>query len=133
MTSLARPAIQETGEMFAREVAEETLEDVGESFVRTAVDDVAETAPHLNSNTAQGDFAIYNVKIGNTLHKIGKADANRITKSSGLPTRIHQQVRKLQQQNPNSIVRAKVVRTVRNTTTQEAKRVETSYLQRVYK
>ena len=30
------------------------------------------------------------------MHKVGKADLVRVTKSSGLPTRLHQKVRKLE-------------------------------------
>ena len=53
-------------------------------------------ACNLNSNNAISNFGIYRIKINGVIWKVGKADLNRITKSSGLPTRLHQQVRKLE-------------------------------------
>ena len=51
---------------------------------------------HLNTNAARGNFGVYKIEINNKLHKIGKTDLGRVTKSSGQPTRLHQQIRKLE-------------------------------------
>ena len=61
---------------------------------------VAGTAPspgkiNKNSLKAVGNFVGYVIKISGKTFKVGKADAGRITQSSGLPTRIHSQMRKL--------------------------------------
>jgi len=52
---------------------------------------------HLNTNNATGNFGVYEIKVDGDLYKLGKADLDRVTQSSGLPTRVHQQVRKLQE------------------------------------
>jgi hypothetical protein len=52
--------------------------------------------PNLNLNEAVGHFGLYEIKINGALYKFGKADLGRITQSSGLPTRLHQQIRKLE-------------------------------------
>ena len=38
---------------------------------------------HLNSNEAVSEFGIYEIKVNGELAKIGKADLNRVTQSSG--------------------------------------------------
>ncbi|EEF3029103.1 RHS repeat-associated core domain-containing protein, partial [Salmonella enterica] len=50
----------------------------------------------INTNGAIGDFGVYKIEINGELYKYGKTDMNRVTKSSGLPTRLHQQVTKLE-------------------------------------
>ena len=55
----------------------------------------AAESTNLNANDAVSNFGVYQIDINGSIYKIGKADLVRITKSSGLPTRIHQQVRKL--------------------------------------
>jgi hypothetical protein len=87
---------------------------------------------NLNSNTATSNFGIYEIKVNNNLHKIGKADLNRVTQSSGQPTRLHQQVRKLETKHGKGNVEGKVVQDLGMTTTQEAKQAETTALQAYY-
>ncbi len=48
---------------------------------------------HKNSNNAVGNFCIYLILFDEKIYKVGKADYDRITLSTGTPTRIHQQVR----------------------------------------
>jgi RHS repeat-associated protein len=87
---------------------------------------------NLNSNTAKSNFGIYKIWINEVLHKIGKADLNRVTKSSDLPTRLHQQLRKLGEKFGTENVRGEVVKDLGKVTTGEAKSVETSMLQSVF-
>ena len=84
---------------------------------------------HLNSNNAKGNFGVYVITIDGEIYKFGKADLNRITLESGLPTRLHQQLRKLRNLDSNSgkTVVGKVIRR-RLPTTKDAKAVETSKL-----
>ncbi len=51
--------------------------------------------PHKNANHAVSHFGIYEIKVNGETYKFGKADLDRVTQSSGLPTRLHQQVRRL--------------------------------------
>ncbi|MFL6463705.1 MAG: RHS repeat domain-containing protein, partial [Bryobacteraceae bacterium] len=83
---------------------------------------------NLNTNGAEGDFGIYEITKDGKLYKIGKADLGRVTQSSGQPTRLHQQVRKLGEQNPDSVVEGEVVEEGYKTTA-EAKTAETRRLQ----
>ncbi|MWP50273.1 MULTISPECIES: RHS repeat-associated core domain-containing protein [unclassified Gilliamella] len=83
---------------------------------------------HLNSNSAVGNFGIYEIKIDGELYKIGKADLARITQSSGNPTRLHQQLRKLQEIHPDKVISGEVVQKGLKTTL-EAKSIETARLQ----
>jgi RHS repeat-associated protein len=89
-------------------------------------------ATHLNKNSASGHFGVYEIKVGSDLNKIGKADMGRVTKSSGLPTRLHQQVRQLQKTNPNKQVVGQVVDDLGITTTAQAKKAETARLQKYF-
>ncbi len=66
------------------------------------------------------------------LRKIGKADLLRKTLSSGLPTRIHQQVRKLIKIYGKSNVRPRVVQQLENATTKQAKLAEQAALQKYF-
>jgi Pretoxin HINT domain len=88
----------------------------------------------LNSNNAKANFGLYQITInwGGTsfLHKIGKADLGRITQSSELPTRLHQQVRKLEKVFGKGNVIGKNVDDLGVVTTLEAKAAETARLQR---
>ena len=88
--------------------------------------------PHLNSNKAVGDFATYTIKVLGRIFKIGKADVGRVTKSSGLPTRVHQQVRKLTKKYGQGNVDASIS-PIGKTTTKEAKRIEKSVLKKIFK
>lgn len=87
---------------------------------------------NLNSNNAVGNFGVYEIKINGELHKIGKADLGRITKTSGLPTRLHQQVRILEKIHGKGNVIGTVVEDLGTTTTEKAKMAETARLQAHY-
>ena len=67
---------------------------------------------------------MYEIRINDKLHKVGKADLNRITKSSGLPTRLHQQLRRLEKIFGPGSVEGEVVEYLGYTTTREAKQAE---------
>jgi RHS repeat-associated protein len=84
---------------------------------------------HLNTNAANGNFGVYEIRIDGELHKIGKADLNRVTESSGQPTRLHQQLRKLREQNPGKVITGEVVEEGFKTTA-NAKAAETDRLQK---
>ena len=86
---------------------------------------------NLNSNNAVGNFGVYEIHIDDKLYKIGKADLDRVTQSSGQPTRLHQQLRKLQELHPNSVIRGEVVEKGFKTTA-ESKAAETARLQAHY-
>jgi RHS repeat-associated protein len=92
----------------------------------------------LNSNSAVSNFGIYEIIINAELHKVGKADLNRVTKSSGLPTRLHQQLRKIEKElekvfgKGNVAVKGKVMEDLGETTTTLAKTAETARLQDIY-
>jgi RHS repeat-associated protein len=86
-------------------------------------------SPNLNTNGATGNFGLYEIKINGELHKIGKADLGRVTQSSNLPTRLHQQLRILREANPGKIITGKVVEDLGTTTTKGAKAAETARLQ----
>ena len=79
----------------------------------------------LNSpNDAVSDLGIYDIEVNGTLHKVGKADLVRVTKSSGLPTRLHQQVRKLEKTHGKGNVQGQVAENLGQTTTRAAKAAE---------
>ncbi|TAH22435.1 MAG: RHS repeat-associated core domain-containing protein [Cytophagales bacterium] len=79
-------------------------------------------ANHKNDNKLLGNFCVYDIHIEEELYKYGKADMDRVTQSSNLPTRLHQQVRKLQ--NDNEEVEGRVLVELPNVTTEYAKDVE---------
>ncbi|ECA8972391.1 RHS repeat-associated core domain-containing protein [Salmonella enterica subsp. enterica serovar Omuna] len=87
---------------------------------------------NLNTNTATGNFGVYDIRIDGELYKYGKADLNRVTQSSGLPTRLHQQVRKLQEMYPDKQVVGTVLESGHETTSL-AKAAETARLDAHYK
>ena len=80
--------------------------------------------PNLNLNEAVGHFGLYEIKINGALYKFGKADLGRITQSSGLPTRLHQQIRKLERYFGKGNVIGKVVEDLGRVTTATAKAAE---------
>ena len=88
--------------------------------------------PHKNNNEANGNFAVYEIVVNGKTYKIGKADLDRITLSSGNPTRIHQQIRKLRQKYGRQNVYHTVLETLLGVTTQQAKDVEKAILQLIY-
>jgi hypothetical protein len=75
---------------------------------------------------------VYEIEVRGNLHKIGKAHLDRTTASSGLPTRLHQQVRKLKDLYGRDAVRGRVVQDLGRVTTGEAKAAETTRLQNYY-
>ena len=82
---------------------------------------------HKNSNDAKGNFVIYSLSIDDELEKYGKSDADRITKTPfNIPTRIHQQVRKLLGLGKN--VSYKILEYLFGVTTKDAKEVEQNYI-----
>jgi hypothetical protein len=89
---------------------------------------------HLNGNSARSKFGIYEIKIkGSVLNgKVGKADMNRVTLESMLPTRLHQQLRKLREKYGKKNVTGKIVQPLGNTTTEKAKAAENAWLQRIF-
>ena len=85
---------------------------------------VHNSCPNLNLNNAVGHFGLYEININGALYKIGKADLGRITQSSGLPTRLHQQVRKFEKIFGKGNVIGKVVEDLGRVTTETAKAAE---------
>jgi hypothetical protein len=85
--------------------------------------------PHKNANHAVSHFGIYEIKVNGETYKFGKADLDRVTQSSGWPTRLHQQVRRLSKTYDD--VRPEIV-DLGYITTQQAKQAERAALQRYY-
>jgi hypothetical protein len=81
-------------------------------------------AVNLNTNSAVGHFGLYEIRINNVLVKIGKADLSRVTASTGLPTRLHQQVRILRAIFGKNKVVGSVVDDLGRVTTEAAKQAE---------
>jgi len=88
---------------------------------------------NLNSNASKGNFGIYEIFKDGQLYKYGKADLGRLTKSTGNPTRLHQQLRKLQEVFPESEISGDVIENLGKTSTKSAKGVENAYLNFFYK
>lgn len=76
-------------------------------------------------------FGIYIINIGGQIWKVGKADLKRITQSTGLPTRIHQQLRKLGEKYGKAAV-DHTLKDLGRTTTAEAKAAEKATLQKIF-
>jgi RHS repeat-associated protein len=89
-----------------------------------------------NSNDKISHFGIYQITIDGRVHKYGKADLERVTKagfdSKSQPTRLHQQVRKLREQNPGKVIEGHVINDLGTVTTKQAKAVETATIQAHY-
>jgi URI fold toxin 2 len=78
---------------------------------------------HKNNNDAKGNYIIYAIWKNLVLWKYGKADAGQITKKPwNLPTRLHQQLRKLLEAGQRFSY--DIIATLKNVTTQEAKELE---------
>ncbi len=86
-------------------------------------------AKHKNRNDAVGNNCIYRVDIWQRVFKYGKADENRMTKSSGLPTRIHQQRRELIKKHGKNAVDVDIILSLPQTSTKYSKEVENRILQ----
>ncbi len=87
---------------------------------------------HKNFNDAFGNFVIYEIIVDGISYKIGKADLDRITQSSGDPTRIHQQVRKLRLRYGKGNVFHNILDSLFGVTTEHAKKVEHEILMLYY-
>ena len=97
----------------------------------TTAEKAATAGAHLNTNTATSRFGLYEIKVNRELYKIGKADLNRVTQSSGLPARVHQQVRKLESVYGIGNVEGNVVERLGEVTTAQAKAAESARLRAV--
>lgn len=95
-------------------------------------EETAQTRANLNSNGATSNFGVYEIMVNGKLYKVGKADMDRVTQSSGLPTRLHQQLRKLEEQYGVGKVQGQIVDPLGQVTTADAKAAETARLQKVY-
>jgi RHS repeat-associated protein len=82
---------------------------------------------NLNTNGATGHFGVYEILVDGKVYKYGKADLNRVTKSSGLPTRLHQQDHKLAEALGRDRVESRVIESGHRTTA-AAKTAETAKL-----
>ena len=111
-------AVEIVGLQSPKRLLKEGAEEVGEKLGRKA--------SNLNGNSATSNFGIYELDVKGELNKIGKADLNRVTQSSGLPTRLHQQVRKLEEEHGKGNVVGQVVENLGRTTTARAKAAETA-------
>jgi RHS repeat-associated protein len=136
MTSvLATPSdvmnVETEGNLVFGQTSTATLRDGSEVNI-TPLGGTAPTPGKINKNSlnAVGKYANYVIKVSGKIFKVGKADASRVTKSSGYPSRIHSQVRRLQKNEPNVEVS---VSYLGETTTQEALRAERSILKKIYK
>jgi RHS repeat-associated protein len=119
------------------DIAEVTVKPMvkgwGGNVVAQGLKQTLQKTVNLNTNAAKGNFGIYEIIMDGQVYKYGKADLGRITQSSGLPTRLHQQLVKLQELNPNSRVFGRVIDDLGNVTTKQAKIVEKAYLDFFYK
>lgn len=79
---------------------------------------------HKNSHDAVGNFCIYQILFDGKVYKVGKADYDRITKSSGISTRIHQQIRILSEKYETKTVTHVILETLFGVSTLDAKRME---------
>ncbi len=87
---------------------------------------------HKNSNDAIGNFCIYQILIDDKVYKIGKADFDRITQSTGIPTRIHQQIRILRKTYKSKLVRHRIMEVLLGVSTFDAIRLEKKLLRSIY-
>jgi len=87
---------------------------------------------HKNSNDAVGNFCIYKILVEEKVYKIGKADFDRVTKISGIPTRIHQQIRILSTTFEPKLVTHIILEILLGVSTLDAKRLEKKFLRLVY-
>jgi hypothetical protein len=91
----------------------------------------AHNACHLNTNGAKSQFGVYEISINGALYKVGKADMARVTLSSGLPTRLHQQLRTLADIFGKENV-SHTLTSLGNVTSAQAKLAETARLQQIF-
>ena len=125
-----------TSRVFNLDVAGPNTYLVGKSgaVVHNSCPDVglgAPKKPNLNSNDATSNFGLYEIETPAGLEKVGKADLSRVTQSSGLPTRLHQQVRKLEKVHGQGNVKGTVVEDLGETTTAAAKAAENARIKTI--
>jgi RHS repeat-associated protein len=87
---------------------------------------------HKNSNSYVGHQGVYEIKINGKLHKYGKADMTSINKKTGLPTRLHNQLRVLKRTNQGKRITGKVLHENSRISTTNIKKIETKYIQNYY-
>jgi RHS repeat-associated protein len=119
------------------EAAEVTIQPAikgwGGNILSQSVKQGFNKAANLNSNAAKGNFGIYEIFKDGQLYKYGKADLSRITQSSNLPTRLHQQIRQLRELYPDSKIFGEVIDDLGTISTKSAKGIESAYLKFYYK
>ena len=86
---------------------------------------------NLNTNGATGNFGVYEIRVYGELYKYGKAHLGRVTQASGQPTRLHQQLRIMQETYGKRNLVGNVLETG-HPTTADAKVAETARLQEHY-
>ncbi len=87
---------------------------------------------HKNSNDAIGNFCIYRILMDGKVYKVGKADFDRITLSTGIPTRIHQQIRILSTKYIKKRIEHEILEILIGVSTIDAKRLEKKVLKKFY-
>lgn len=87
---------------------------------------------HKNSNDAVGNFCIYQILIDDRVYKVGKADFDRITVSTGIPTRIHQQIRILSKTYRPKEITHVILEMLLGVSTLDAKRLEKKFLRMTF-
>jgi hypothetical protein len=87
---------------------------------------------NLNSKDAVSNFGICEIRVNGFLFKIGKADLNRVTKSTGLPARLHQQIRELKKVFGKENVKGIVIKDFGTATTLRAKQMEHQVLKQTF-
>ncbi len=87
---------------------------------------------HKNSNDAIGNFCIYRILMDEKIYKIGKADFDRITASTGIPTRIHQQIRILEKKYIKRRINHDIVKILFGVSTLDAKVFEKKVLKIIF-
>lgn len=114
-------------------VVKPAVKGFGQSTLNQGIKQGLNRAINLNTNAAKGNFGIYEIIKDGQLYKYGKADLGRITQTSGYPTRLHQQIRKLRELYPESDIFGNVIEDLGKVTTKSAKGVENTYLNLFYK
>ena len=89
-------------------------------------------AKHKNLNDAVGNFCIYQILFDGKIYKVGKADFDRITQSTGIPTRIHQQMRILRKMYKRKQITHVISELLFGVSTLDAKLMEKKVLRFVY-
>ena len=140
METLAGPVAVLSVERLESALDVYNIEVHGEHVFRVTADGVlvhnagpACASINLNANAAIAHFGIYEISVNGALYKIGKAHLGRITSATGVPTRLHQQIRKLQDIFGRDNVIGQVVEDLGNTTTLSAKLAERARILKAFK